>query len=149
MLRKVALVAISIAALGVGWVYAQQARSAPTLTTQDYIDIQQLYANYAHALDKGEGARFAATFVTDGEFTGGRPAGQANAVRTPLKGTEALTKMGSGGGSRHLFRMVATPGECAGWWLALARLPRQGMADCNTDRASQDRRISVAPAPGR
>jgi len=110
MLRKVALVAISIAALGVGWVYAQQARSAPTLTTQDYIDIQQLYANYAQALDKGEGARFAATFVTDGEFTGGRPAGQANAVRTPLKGTEALTKMGSGGGSRHFTaNLVISP----------------------------------------
>ena len=105
---RIAIVAVSVAMAGMSWVYAQQAR--PSLTTQDYIDIQQLYANYAHALDKGEGARFAATFIADGEFTGGRPAGQANAVRTPLKGTEALTKMGSGGGSRHFTaNLVITP----------------------------------------
>src|SRR5262245_51257381 len=82
MLRgRIAIVAVAVVASGVTWVYAQT-RSGPTLTTQDYIDIQQLYANYAHALDKGEGARFAATFITEGEFTGGRAAGQASAVRT-------------------------------------------------------------------
>ncbi len=108
--RNTAGVALLIAVVGVGWVYAQQTKTGTTLTPQDYIDIQQLYAGYAHALDKGEGARFAATFVADGEFTGGRPAGQAAAVRTPLKGTEGLTKMGSGGGSRHFTaNLVITP----------------------------------------
>jgi hypothetical protein len=107
--RKTVGVALSIAVAGVGWGYAQQMKAAgSTLTPQDYIEIQQLYAGYAHALDKGEG--FAATFVADGEFTGGRPAGQAAAVRTPLKGTEGLTKMGSGGGSRHFTaNLVITP----------------------------------------
>ena len=49
---------------------AAAADAAPKLTADDYIEIQQLYANYAHALDKGESERFAATFVLDGEFTG-------------------------------------------------------------------------------
>jgi hypothetical protein len=108
--KVVAALSLSIAIAGVTWGYAQQKKAAATLMPQDYIEIQQLYANYAHALDKGEGARFAATFVADGEFTGGRPAGQAAATRTPLKGTEGLTKMGSGGGSRHFTaNLVITP----------------------------------------
>jgi 3-phenylpropionate/cinnamic acid dioxygenase small subunit len=80
------------------------------LSADDYIEIQQLYANYAHALDKGEGERFAATFVEDGEFTGGRGAGKANDDRTPRKGTAALTKMGSVSGTRHFTaNLVITP----------------------------------------
>jgi 3-phenylpropionate/cinnamic acid dioxygenase small subunit len=80
------------------------------LSADDYIEIQQLYANYAQALDKGEGERFAATFVEDGEFTGGRGAGKANDDRTPRKGTAALTKMGSVGGTRHFTaNLVITP----------------------------------------
>jgi len=55
---------------------AADAGAAPKLTADDYIEIQQLYANYAHALDQGEGERFASTFVLDGEFTGGRGPGR-------------------------------------------------------------------------
>jgi hypothetical protein len=103
-----AVVALSLGVAGVGWGFAQQKSRA--LTTQDYIDIQQLYANYAHALDTGQGERFAALFTPDGEFTGGRPPGKAAEVRTPLKGTEGLTKMGSGGGGRHFTaNLVITP----------------------------------------
>lgn len=81
-----------------------------SFTADDYIEIQQLYANYAHALDKGEGERFAATFIEDGEFTGGRGAGKANDDRTPRKGTAALVKMGSNGGTRHFTaNLVITP----------------------------------------
>ena len=36
---------------------AAAADAAPKLTADDYIEIQQLYANYAHALDKGESER--------------------------------------------------------------------------------------------
>ncbi len=106
------VLSLSLAVAGVGWGYAQQKKTGAMLTAQDYIEIQQLYASYAHALDVGNGARFAATFVADGEFTGGRPAGRANETRTPLKGTEALTRMGSGGGSRHFTAnlvITATP----------------------------------------
>jgi hypothetical protein len=80
------------------------------LTAEDYIAIQQLYASYAHALDKGEGERFAGTFVVDGEFTGGRGPGRATEVRTPRKGTEALTAMGGRSGTRHFnANLVITP----------------------------------------
>src|SRR5215831_6886673 len=80
------------------------------LTADDYIEIQQLYAAYAHALDKGEGERFAATFVLDGEFTGGRGPGHGGEVRSPTKGKDALLKMGSRGGGRHFTaNLVITP----------------------------------------
>jgi SnoaL-like protein len=107
--KAVVVLSLSIAAATVSWVYAQQ-KAAPKLTADDYIAIQQLYANYSHALDKGEAERFAATFVDDGEFTGGRPAGRANETRTPLKGREGLANMGSRGGGRHFTaNLVITP----------------------------------------
>jgi hypothetical protein len=87
---------------------AAGAGAAPKLTADDYVEIQQLYASYAHALDKGE--RFASTFVLDGEFTGGRGPGRGSEVRTPAKGKDALFKMGSRGGSRHFTaNLVITP----------------------------------------
>jgi hypothetical protein len=101
-------VLMGIAVAGRG--HAEQAKTAAPLTTQDVIEIHTLYANYAHALDKGEGDRFAATFTPDGEFTAGRGPGRATEVRTPRKGTEELKKMGSGGGGRHFIsNIVLTP----------------------------------------
>jgi ketosteroid isomerase-like protein len=41
---------------------------AAELTTQDYIDIEQLYATYNHAIDEGDGEAWAATFTPDGSF---------------------------------------------------------------------------------
>src|SRR5215813_3713788 len=89
---------------------ATETGDAPKLTADDYIEIQQLYANYAHALDKGEGERFASTFVLDGEFTGGRGPGRGNEARNPVKGKDALLAMGSRGGLRHFnANLVITP----------------------------------------
>src|SRR5215468_2235683 len=65
---------------------AAEAPAAPKLTADDYIEIQQLYANYAHALDKGESERFAATFVLDGEFTGGRGPGRGSSKSDQRQG---------------------------------------------------------------
>src|SRR6516165_7464584 len=91
-------------------VAAAETGAAPKLTADDYIEIQQLYANYAQALDKGEGERFAATFVLDAEFTGGRGPGRGSEVRSPTKGKDALLKMGSRGGGRHFTaNLVITP----------------------------------------
>jgi hypothetical protein len=89
---------------------AAEGGAASKLTADDYIEIQQLYANYAHALDKGEGERFAATFVLDGEFTGGRGPGRGSEVRDPIKSKDALLAMGSRGGLRHFnANLVITP----------------------------------------
>jgi 3-phenylpropionate/cinnamic acid dioxygenase small subunit len=73
----------------------------PKVSSDDYIEIQQLYAHYCHALDMGSGEAFAACFTPDGEFTGGRGPGKANDDRTPRKGTAALTQMGNTSGTRH------------------------------------------------
>src|SRR5262245_54214763 len=42
--------------------------AADGLTTQDYIDIEQLYATYNHAIDSGDAEGWAATFTPDGSF---------------------------------------------------------------------------------
>ena len=89
---------------------AAETGAAQKLTADDYIEILQLYAAYAHALDKGEGERFASTFVLDGEFTGGRGPGRGSEVRNPVKGKDALLAMGSRGGLRHFnANLVITP----------------------------------------
>jgi hypothetical protein len=63
MSRLVTVAAFAITILGltrVAW--------AEGLTTQDYIDIEQLYATYNHAIDSGDGEAWAATFTPDGTF---------------------------------------------------------------------------------
>ena len=57
--RATAIVALAVAA---------PAASAADLTTQDYIDIEQLYATYNHAIDSGDAEAWAATFTPDGTF---------------------------------------------------------------------------------
>ena len=54
--------------------------AAGTLTTQDYIDIEQNYARYYHTIDAGDAEGWADTFTDDGEFNGvkGRAALVAN-----------------------------------------------------------------------
>lgn len=66
--KTLAVLVLSIVLSGVTWVYARQSRTAGSLTTQDYIDIQQLYARYNNAIDGGDAEGYAATFVADGVF---------------------------------------------------------------------------------
>ncbi len=52
-----------------------------SLTTQDYIDIQMLYARYNHAIDAGKAEAWAATFTPDATFSAtGQPASQGTAA---------------------------------------------------------------------
>ncbi len=54
-----------------------------SLNTQDYIDIQMLYARYNHAIDSGRAEAWAATFTPDGVFSGsGSPASHGAAELT-------------------------------------------------------------------
>jgi hypothetical protein len=50
---------------GVGLVSAQKKSS---MTGDDYIEIQQLYARYNNAIDTGDAEGYAATFIPDGVF---------------------------------------------------------------------------------
>lgn len=60
----VAIVVLTVA--GATWLSAQGKNAS--LTTQDYIDIQQLYARYNHTLDSGDAEGYAALFTPDGAF---------------------------------------------------------------------------------
>ena len=78
-------------------VQAQQRGKAATLTPLDYIEIQQLVAKYAYALDTGAndgtGSVYAGLFTPDGVFVGG------SSGRT-AKGSEelaALARVAPGG----------------------------------------------------
>ena len=85
----IAVLAIALAAGGSA--YAQKKTTAQVLTPQDYLDIQQLAARYAHAMDTGadNGNAYADLFAADGEFVG--PAGP------PTRGHDALAGLGRTG----------------------------------------------------
>ncbi len=100
--RQVFVATILSTVLAVSGLIAAQSGKAPKLTAEDYMEIQQLYADYSYAFDQGEGERFAATFVEDGSFTAMHPAPPA--VQNPTAGKAALTVMGSHGtGLRRHF----------------------------------------------
>jgi hypothetical protein len=78
---------------------AQQGRGgAPALSTQDYIDIQQLAARYAFLIDTctNGGVDFADLFTPDGEFSVSQEWGVAGARKT--KGRDALIDAAGGDG---------------------------------------------------
>ena len=60
-------VPLSVTAV-VAFAAAGSAAHAADLTTQDYIEIEQLYATYNHAIDSGDAEAWAATFTPDGSF---------------------------------------------------------------------------------
>ena len=89
-----AVIALSAFALVVA-IHAQQttlprAQAARQLVAQDFLDIQQLVARYAYAMDSGadRGFAYADLFPPDGEFVS--PAGT-------IRGREALAEAGRSG----------------------------------------------------
>src|SRR5580765_4301507 len=62
------LLAIVLGLAFIGMTVVQAQQSAAKLTTQDYVDIQQLYARYNLAIDTGDGEGWAGTFTPDGVF---------------------------------------------------------------------------------
>jgi uncharacterized protein (TIGR02246 family) len=63
--KTLGLVAITLVA-GAAWLGAQA--GSKTLTAQDFVDIQQLYAKYNWTLDAGDAEGYASTFTPDGVF---------------------------------------------------------------------------------
>jgi actinorhodin biosynthesis protein ActVIA len=66
-MRKALGIAVGALFVGTVWVYAQSG-AAKTLTAQDFVDIQQLYAKYNWTLDAGDAEGYASTFTPDGVF---------------------------------------------------------------------------------
>jgi hypothetical protein len=95
-MRKVwALTALAACVVAFVSVQAQQKMSKkPTLTPQDYAEIQMLYSRYDHGFDSAadQGRMFAGCFTPDGGLVlqGGRT----------IEGQEALAKMAARDGSK-------------------------------------------------
>ena len=68
MRTRIAAAAIVVMLACGAWAYAQQPAAKGTLTPADYAEIQQLYARYNHAIDKGDAEAWAGTFTPDGVF---------------------------------------------------------------------------------
>jgi hypothetical protein len=105
---------LSVAVVGIGWVSAQQRTRPPTLTAEDYMDIQQLYSNYVRACDMGgggDGSDYVANFTDDGEFggSGGRVNKGPEALKRMIKGFHDGLKK-NGWSSRHTYSgLLITP----------------------------------------
>lgn len=109
-MRKATTAAAMIFCLGLS---AAAARAeTPRLETQDYLDIQQLYARFNHTLDTRRADDYAELWTSDGEFVPGRGPGRGKEDRTPIKGRAALHAMakGPGNGGRHFVtNLILTP----------------------------------------
>jgi hypothetical protein len=70
VLKRNAVVALLLCALigTVAWARVQQSRNGQ-LTVQDYMEIQQLYARYNHAIDSLDAEGLAALFTADGSVS--------------------------------------------------------------------------------
>ena len=66
--KLTAFVAAALLIGGATLSYAQRTKSS--LTADDYIEIQQLYAQYNDAIDSGDAEGYAATFIPEGVFNG-------------------------------------------------------------------------------
>lgn len=84
---KSTFVGVVLAGLGVSAAHAEP------LSALDYIQIEQLYAHYAHYLDTADGERFAALFTPDGVFITNKP-GYGN-----IKGRKALADFAAKAGA--------------------------------------------------
>ena len=97
--------------MAVMYACGQGGAKAPTLTTQDYIDIQQLNARYAVAIDEctNNGYDYAALYADDGWFSSSRD----GRLGTKVQGREKLAEAARGSmkscdevpwkGSKHLY----------------------------------------------
>ena len=98
MFRRTLTMAAMLAATAAAGAQAPRAAKAPSLTPQDYIEIQQLSARYAFDIDTcvNAGADFADLFTDDGEFSVSQQWGVPGNRKT--KGRVALMDAAGGDG---------------------------------------------------
>jgi hypothetical protein len=121
MLTRKTLAALLVL-VTVGWIYTavgiRTTSAAGTLTTQDYIDIEQNYAKYYHTIDAGDAEGWADTFIDDGNFNGiiGRAALMASRRRAgPAKTRHVVSNLvitpTAEGASGSLYVFIVDPQE--------------------------------------
>lgn len=100
-------IGLVIATLAIGAVAHAQSSGAGSLTAQDYIDIQQLYARYNWVIDAGDIEGYVALYTPDGSFN---TFNGADGLRTFMKNRQAGTR-------RHWnsnLLITPTPGGASG-----------------------------------
>jgi hypothetical protein len=102
MRKTLQIVAFSMVLAGIAWGYTQKSTAAGTMTAQDYVDIQQLYARFYQALDSGDSETWADTFTTDGVWN------------STTRGHDALVESNKRGGQNKPLRhsnsnLIITP----------------------------------------
>lgn len=91
--RKIlALAVFFVVLLGLAVGFGRKSSAAGSLTGQDYLDIQQLYARYYHTIDAGDSEGWANTFTSDGVFN------------TNTRGHDALVESNKRGGTSRPLR---------------------------------------------
>lgn len=93
MVRSCIVVALVLALGGVESFGAEQ--SPPELSWQDHVEIQALYATYAHSLDSGDAEGWADTFTGDGVLLM-VAAGADEGARLRIAGRDGLTAFAAG-----------------------------------------------------
>ncbi len=92
------VVALTVAASGATWLYAQQHRTSNMLSTEDYLEIQQLYHLYARDVDPGSQWDASWMYTDDGTFqSGGDPVVGKSALKEFYEGV----RQRHGAGIRH------------------------------------------------
>ena len=108
---------------------------ADGLSTQDYIDIEQLYATYNHAIDGCDAEAWAATFTPDGVFQ--RYTGREALIGFVKQWCEKM----NGGNRRHWntnLRIVPSKdGASASVFLMLVDVSTKSIVSVNVGRPRQ------------
>lgn len=122
---KGVVMALTLAQAGLALSGAGVTAQAPTLSAQDHVDIEQLYATYVRVTDMGgggDGSDYAALFTPDGEFEqSGRINKGPEALKRMITGFHAGLKK-NGWSSRHTYAgllITPTPGGARGSVYAL------------------------------
>ena len=102
---RLVLLVFSIVLGATSRLYAQLPQTAGALTTQDYIDIQQLYGQYNFAFDFGNVEAWVDLFTPDGALN--RVRGHDNLVKFASRGREGRAK---GLGHRHIISNLVITG---------------------------------------
>jgi hypothetical protein len=89
---KTLVLVVTLAVVTTAALMQAQQLAKPTLTPADYIEIQQLVARYAHAIDtcSNNGYDYADLYVPDGQYSNSRS-------RTKWIGRERLAEAAGGG----------------------------------------------------
>ncbi|MYD87497.1 MAG: nuclear transport factor 2 family protein [Acidobacteria bacterium] len=150
MMRSIGAVLLSLATGSGALIAAEQ--SSPGLSWEDHVEIQALYATYAHSLDSGDADTWAETFTPDGVLLM-VAAGDTEDAGLRIAGRDALAGFATGayaanGGDMRNWQsqamITATPGGAEGRCDLVLFRTVDGPAAIQTSGAFTDRLVQTA-----